>query len=100
MVADRAEFLAVVDRPIRVKIASVRRRRTLEEHSAKEIRKAAQRFEFDVRTEGRGDQMRIVVPGDKKELKRLLRLLDDDLLESDLTGQKYEVNSKRRWSPG
>jgi hypothetical protein len=44
--------------------------------------------------------MRIVVPEDKKELKRLLRLLDDDLLESELTGQKYEVNSKRRWSTG
>lgn len=100
MVADRQEFAAAADRWTRAKIASIARRRTLEDYSAKEIRKAAQRFDFDLRAEGRGDQMRIVVPADKKELKRLLRLLDDDLLESELTGQKYEVNSKRRWSTG
>jgi hypothetical protein len=31
-----------------------------------------------------------------RELKNLRRLLDDDLLQSELSLQEYEVNSKRR----
>lgn len=39
---------------------------------------------------------KLVVPSSKREFKRLLRLLNDDLLESPLTQAKYETNSKRR----
>lgn len=36
------------------------------------------------------------VPQDKKEFKSLLSLLSDDLFESELSGNKYEVNSKQK----
>ena len=39
---------------------------------------------------------KLTVPDNKRDFKRLLRLLNDDLLESPLTQEKYETNSKRR----
>jgi len=39
---------------------------------------------------------KLTVPENKRDFKRLLKLLNDDLLESPLTEAKYETNSKRR----
>jgi hypothetical protein len=41
---------------------------------------------------------RLVLPRTKKELKLLLRLLDEDFLESTLSQTRYLANSKRRLS--
>ena len=42
------------------------------------------------------DGKKIKIPETKKDFKRLLKLLNDDLLESPLTDVKYETNSKRK----
>ena len=42
------------------------------------------------------DDGKLNIPANKKNFKRLLRLLNDDLLESPLTQEKYETNSKKR----
>ena len=39
---------------------------------------------------------KIVLPKKKKDFKMLIKLINDDLLESPLTGAKYETNSKRK----
>lgn len=39
---------------------------------------------------------KIVIPEGKQDLKNLLRLLDEDLLESLLTETRYQVSSKCR----
>ncbi len=44
------------------------------------------------------DDGKLKVPETKQDFKRLLKLLNDDLLESPLTNVKYETNSKRRIS--
>jgi len=41
---------------------------------------------------------KLELPDDKKEFKKFLKLLNDDLLESPLTELKYETNSKKRLS--
>ena len=44
------------------------------------------------------DDGKLAIPDNKRDFKRLLKLLNDDLLESPLTSAKYETNSKRRIS--
>jgi len=56
------------------------------------------RNEFNLNLEFTDDKRFIKVPKDKKTFRRLLMLLNDDLLESPLTNTKYETNSKRRIS--
>lgn len=41
---------------------------------------------------------KLAIPENKKDFKKLLKLLNDDMWESPLTGSKYETNSKRRIS--
>lgn len=54
-----------------------------------------ERFGIELETT---DDGKLKVPETKKDFKRLLKLLNDDLLESPLTDAKYETNSKRRIS--
>ena len=42
------------------------------------------------------DDGKLTIPENKKDFKKLLKLLNDDMWESPLTGVKYETNSKRR----
>jgi len=39
---------------------------------------------------------KLAIPENKKDFKKLLKFLNDDMWESPLTGSKYETNSKRR----
>lgn len=41
---------------------------------------------------------KLAIPDNKRDFKKLLKLLNDDLLESPLTNAKYETNSKRKIS--
>ena len=54
------------------------------------------RSKFGLSIELDEENGKLVVPSSKREFKKLLRLLNDDLLESPLTQAKYETNSKRR----
>lgn len=96
-VEDQPALEEMADRWIRTKIASIHRREILQRYSPQEIKNAAAHFKLDYRIRGRGKSAQLVVPQDKKAFKDLLRFLNDDLLDSELTGQPYEVNSKRRW---
>lgn len=53
------------------------------------------KFGIELETNEEG---KLRIPENKKDFKRLLKLLNDDLLESPLTNTKYETNSKRRIS--
>jgi len=44
------------------------------------------------------DNGKLELPDDKREFKKFLKLLNDYLYESPLTGLKYETNSKKRLS--
>ncbi len=65
-----------------------------------EIRKVVEigRNKFGLRLETGEDGSKLKVPADKKDFKKFLKLLNDDLLESPLTESKYETNSKRKIS--
>lgn len=80
----------------RRKVTSIRTRGILSRVSVKEIVAVAQEFDVKVVTATLSGQMRIVFPEEMKEIRILLRFLDDDLLRSPLTKNRYQVSSKRR----
>jgi len=94
---DREAFRDLADRPSRRKITSILRRGILDKvPSQKIVRTGREKFKLHIETTVVDGEHRIVVPQEKKAVKQLLRLLDDDLLESTLTDAKYQVTSKRR----
>lgn len=58
-----------------------------------DIRKAIDEMGLELKIEKHDRKMKIVF--DPKDKWAILRLLDDDYLQSVMTGEKYEVNSKR-----
>jgi len=59
-----------------------------------EIIKIGKKFGLSVELDE--ESGKLIVPQSKREFKKLLKFLNDDLLESPLTQAKYETNSKRR----
>jgi hypothetical protein len=58
-----------------------------------DIRRVIEEMELDLRVEKHDRKLKIVF--DPKNKWEILRLLDDDYLQSIMTGENYEVNSKR-----
>jgi len=94
--SDHQAFMDLADWPSRRKITSILRRGILDKVPPETIAQTGREFRVEVETTVVDGQRRIVVPHEKKAIKRLLRLLDDDLLESPLTDSKYQVTSKRK----
>lgn len=94
--SDRAAFIDHADRWIRRKTTSIVERGILDEVPVDKIVQIGREFELTVQTTTIDGQAKIVIPEDKQAIKRLLRLLDDDLLDSPLTDAKYQVSSKRK----
>ena len=59
----------------------------------KDLKKVITKYNLPIKTVGEGESEKLLFePSDKWAI---LRLLDDDYLESVMTGESYEVNSKR-----
>lgn len=90
------DFLPLSDRWVRGKVTSILRRETLKKVPIQKITATGKVYGVEVETRRIDGHRRIVVPREKAALKSLLRLLDDDLLTSQLTDLRYQVSSKRR----
>lgn len=75
----------------RRKIASIRNARIIEEHSVAEMRGFASQLDYTL-PEKNG---KLVIPADRKERRRLLAFLDEDVYRGMFTESVYETNSKR-----
>jgi hypothetical protein len=89
---DEAGTIRLADQWVRRKIKMLTAGGVLDRVSTGRLSEHARRFQIDIRLEN----ARIVIPAEKKELKLLLRLLDEDFLESALTNARFLVNSKRK----
>lgn len=80
------------DQTCRKLIYAISRSGVLDRHTADAIQTAGQTLGLVISLR----DGKIAVPTDRKELKDLLRFLDDGLYEASLSGQRYVTNSKRR----
>lgn len=90
-VADRAEFIKNADSLVRKKIALLQRNKVLRKVTVPEIITAAKEFDLDIETENGN---KIVIPADTRQLKNILRFLDEDYFTTVLTRRKCLTNSK------
>ncbi|MGC4087608.1 MAG: hypothetical protein QM756_06885 [Polyangiaceae bacterium] len=87
-----SQLQALSDQWIRRKVKMLQREHTVERLRLPELLEHAERFQ--VKLAVRGNQL--LVPRTRKDLKTLLRFLDEDFLESSLSQSRYLANSKRK----
>lgn len=75
------------------KLKNIASKPYLQEVTMKDIKKVIDRYKLPIITTGSGPDEKIKF--DTSDKWAILRLLDDDYLESVMTGNSYEVNSKR-----
>lgn len=95
VIIDADVLAAVADTWIRRKIAFVVDTGMLAQRTAEELVEHAAQFGLVLASAIKGGRECIVLPRDRKGMKRVLRFLDDDYLKSEATGRQYVANSKR-----
>lgn len=111
LVAAAGETLAVIEKKIPIdnfpafrlaceghlqklaKLKNIASKPYLQAITMKDIRRVIDRYKLNIETVGKGRNEKIQF--DASDKWAILRLLDDDYLESLMTGNSYEVNSKR-----
>jgi hypothetical protein len=88
---DKDDFVKNADSMIRKKVALLKRNKVLGKIQISDIQSAAKEYNITIETK---DDKKIVVPSDRKELKNLLRFLDEDYFTTVLTKRKCLTNSK------
>ena len=75
------------------KLKNIASKPYLEKIDMRDIKKVIKKYNLPIQTIGKGKSEKIHF--DKSDRWAILRLLDDDYLESVMTGTSYEANSKR-----
>lgn len=96
LATDVAEFEELADSWVRRKIASILESKILEGRSARSLATAASTFGVSATIVKQGGSERLQLPNEKRELKALLRFLDEDFFEAPLTKTKFLTSSKRK----
>ncbi|MDT7526888.1 DUF4868 domain-containing protein [Pseudidiomarina sp. GXY010] len=97
---DEASFKEQADSIIRKKIALLQKNEVLKGITVTDIQTVANNFNAELPEEHHitimvNDDGKLVIPEDKKQLKELIRFLDEDYLTAPLTRRKCLTNSKK-----
>lgn len=97
---DQAGFKEQADSIIRKKIALLQKNEVLNDLAVADIQTVANNFNAELPEEHHitimvNDDGKLVIPEDKKQLKELIRFLDEDYVTAPLTKRKCLTNSKQ-----
>ena len=97
---DQAGFKEQADSIIRKKIALLQKNEVLKDLAVADIQTVANNFNAELPEEHHitimvNDDGKLVIPEDKKQLKELIRFLDEDYVTAPLTKRKCLTNSKK-----
>jgi hypothetical protein len=97
---DAASFKEQADSIIRKKIALLQKNEVLRDITVTDIQNVANNFNAELPEEHHititvNDDGKLVIPEDKKQLKELIRFLDEDYVTAPLTKRKCLTNSKK-----
>lgn len=95
MVGDSSKLIEMSDTWVRRKLWLISQSQILERIPVADIKAAAAEFHIELKTEMDGCAEKIVIPEEKKQLKTILRFLDEDYYKSPLLANYYLANSKR-----
>jgi len=97
---DESSFKANADSIVRKKIALLQKNHVLQDLEVSDIQAVADNFNQELPEEHHisielNEDGKIVIPADKKQLKELVRFLDEDYVTAPLTKRKCLTNSKK-----
>lgn len=92
---DKDWFIENSDSTIRKKVALLQKNNVLSSSNIDDIETEAQRLSIEINISGSGSARKIHFPKDKKQVKEIVRFLDEDYFISSLTKKKCLTNSKR-----
>ncbi len=93
-VSDKEVLYSQSDSWVRRKIALIAESDILGNNSVKFIKDAAKKHNVPISSKKINGKEKIELPVDKKELKELLKFLDEDIYNGPLTMKTFETNSK------
>ena len=99
-VEDLVAFEEVADTWVRRKVSLILESGILKSQQPKRIARVARKFGLAVQVSKKDGKEVIVLPEGKRELKALLRFLDEDYYEAPVTQTQYVSNSKQRRADG
>lgn len=91
-ISDKKKFSESANQFIRKKISSILQSGLLDKIDTSNIKKISSKFGVDVKICSAG---KIIIPEDKGELRKLLKVLNEDYFESCLINSPYISSSKR-----
>jgi hypothetical protein len=94
-VSDQRALIEISDNWVRRKLWLIKQSGILERVQPNDIRRIAGEFGININFEVTETSEKMVMPTDKKELKTLLRFLDEDYYKSPLSNTNFISNSKR-----
>ncbi|MFC4308259.1 Kiwa anti-phage protein KwaB-like domain-containing protein [Steroidobacter flavus] len=94
--APELNLTGMADTWIRRKVALISASGLLNVTTAESIKQKAAMFDLQLTVVGAGDAAKVQLPANKKDLKTLLKFLNDDYYESPLTETRYVSSSKRK----
>lgn len=94
-VADEANLLSISDNWVRRKLWLISQSQILQKVPVSDIKAVAAEFSIALETVMDNGSEKIKIPDTKKELKTILRFLDEDYYKSPLLQNYYLTNSKR-----
>jgi hypothetical protein len=90
--------LDAADQVTRRKVSSLLHRGVLDRVDARRTASRATDFSVEVELRQVDGKDRVWLPSERKELKALVNLLDENLFASPLTGDQFEASGKPRWT--
>ncbi|SER54373.1 Kiwa anti-phage protein KwaB-like domain-containing protein [Salipaludibacillus aurantiacus] len=94
---DKESFKSYSDSFIRRKIAMIKDSEVLENYTPSMIKDTAAEYGVNISLNRSDDQEQINIPNDKKEIKSILKFLDEEIYKGPLSNSTYETNSKKRY---
>jgi len=96
-ICNKEQFGNIADSWVRRKIALISDSGVLENFSASQIAEKANQYNLVINLAEQQGSYKISMPDDKKEVKNILKFLDEDIYRGPLSNNPYETNSKRRF---
>ncbi|MFZ7103266.1 MAG: Kiwa anti-phage protein KwaB-like domain-containing protein [Peptococcaceae bacterium] len=97
-VCNQPSFNDNADSWVRRKIALIADSGVLDEYSASQIAEKAAEYKVEISLTEQEGVNKLVFPDDKKEMKNILKFLDEDIYKGPLSSATFETNSKRRFN--
>lgn len=96
IVDDVEQLKASAGQWARTRIAFILGSGVLDKCIPEQLEAEAQRFNVPLHLEDVGNERKLRIPSDRKDLRAVLKFLEEELYIGVITGDAYEANSKRK----